>query len=374
MEEVSHEPMHYTNQSKKAAKVFSYSIMILFGLPGVVAFVVGIYWFFLEGDHWIGSIFIIPTGLLLVYIGWVAYDHNIREKEIKYEFMLHEKGIDEKRHYLKKNTITENHITFDNMDKVLIGNYVDRMIRRNGPDFFRFGVLVIIMYKNEYFFKRIFKANELSEWLIRLRDKNVPVHYTAYDLKRAYLDSTHYDVDFSGIEGTNWEEVEVLPPVEHEWTRNPFTVWQDEDIVKLKKKAEKKKTQKVDRYVAGGVFLYALFTGALIMPQLPLDEGIFAVSDLLLLTVMLVNVIIPVVFVYWRGQTKWYMPFIYFLAASAGNCLALLVVSSISDVPPLYGSALFTNGMLLIFLWYPALIIMKIAKGIILFIDKHNLL
>ncbi|WP_373893979.1 hypothetical protein ACUL41_02345 [Virgibacillus natechei] len=110
------------------------------------------------------------------------------------------------------------------------------------------------------------------------------------------------------------------------------------------------------------------------MPQLPLDEdGIFAVSDLLLLTVMLVNIIIPVVFVYWRGQTKWYMPFIYFLSASAGNCLGLLVVTSISSVPPLYGSALFTNIMLLIFLWYPALIIIKIAKGMIMFINRHNL-
>ncbi|ASK63961.1 hypothetical protein CFK37_18255 [Virgibacillus phasianinus] len=374
MEEVSHEPLLYTNQPQKAAKAFSYIFMLIFGLFALGAIVIGIYWLFLEGDLWIASCFSIPVGLLMGFIAWVAYDQNIREKEIKYEFVLNENGIDETRHYQKKNKVKENHIAFSDMDKILIGNYVNRIINTNGIDFFKFGVLVIVMYKDKYFFQRIFKANELTEWLIRMTDKNVPVYYTPYDLKQAFIDRVHYDVDFSKIDGIPWEEVEKLPPVEHEMPGNPFKEWQDENIELMKKNVKQKKTSKVDRYVTLAIFIYALFTGAVIMPQLPLEDGTFAMSDLLLLTVLLVNVLIPLVFVYWRSHTKWYMPFIYFIVASAGNCLALLFVILFTNIPLLFGSALFTNGMLLVFLWYPALIIMKLAKVVFLFIDKHNLL
>lgn len=375
MDEVSHEPLLYTNQPQTAAKVFSYILMLIFGLPAVAALSIGVYWLFLGNDLWIASIFLIPVGLLLGLIAWVAYDQNIREKEIKYEFVLNEKGIQEKRYYLKKNKIKENHIVFEDMDKVLVGNYVDRMPGLHTLDYYKFGVLVIIMYKNNYFFQCIYKADEFNEWLIRLVYKNVPVYYTSYDLKQSFIDQTEYDVDFSKIIGVPWEDIETLPPIEYEMASNPFTEWQDEQIETLKKNAEQKNTSRMDRYVTSAIFLYAFFAGGVIMPQLPLgSDGMFVVSDLWLLAVLLVNLIIPITLVYWRSYTKWYMPLIYFLVASVGNSVALFLVGLLSSVPPLYGSVVLTNVVLLIFLWYPALIIMKIAKMIFSFIYKHNLL
>lgn len=376
MGEVSHKPLRYTNQPQKPAKTLGYVVLILFGLGSIGALIIGVYLLFLGNDYWIASCFSIPVGLILGWIAWVAYSQNVREKNITHEFLLNENGIDEKWHNKTKNKVKENQIAFGDINKVLIGNYVDRMIGTEGMrDYFRFGVLVIVMYKNKYFFQRIFKANELTEWLIRMSDKNVPLYYTAYDLKQAFLDYTQFDVDFSKIEGTPWREIDQAPPVEHEMIQNPFTEWQEEDIEELKKNTTQKQTRKMERYVTAAIFFYALFTGSVIMPQIPLEDGIFAVTfDLFLLTVFLVNLLIPVVFVYWRSYTKWYMPFSYFLVASAGNCLVLFLVHLFSSVPPLYGAALFTNVMLLIFLWYPTLIIMKIAKVVFRFIYKHNLL
>ncbi|MUV38820.1 hypothetical protein JNUCC1_02691 [Lentibacillus sp. JNUCC-1] len=156
---------------------------------------------------------------------------------------------------------------------------------------------------------------------------------------------------------------------------NPFTEWQDEDIKEMKKNRIRKRSRRVDWYVTAAIFIYALFTGAVILPQVPLDDGTFDVaSDLFFSAVLLVNLLIPVIFVYWRSYTKWYMPFSYFLSASFGNCLALVLVHLFSSGPSLYGAALFTNVMFLILLWYPALAIIKLAKVVIMFIYRHNLI
>ncbi|WP_373893980.1 hypothetical protein ACUL41_02340 [Virgibacillus natechei] len=150
MEEVNHKPMHYTNQSKKAAKANGYLLAVIFVLLSAGGIGAGIYWLLLEGDHWIGSFLVIPIGLFMGFIAWIFYDHTMRENIVKYEFVLHEKGIDEKRHYMKKEAVTENHIAFNDMDKVLIGNYVDRIIKR-GPDIFRFGCLSLLCTKTSAF-------------------------------------------------------------------------------------------------------------------------------------------------------------------------------------------------------------------------------
>ncbi|MUV38819.1 hypothetical protein JNUCC1_02690 [Lentibacillus sp. JNUCC-1] len=212
MEKVSHEPFQYTNRRQKSEKVFGYIILILFGLGSLGAIFFGVYLLFLENDEWIASCFLIPSGLLLLWIAWIAYVHNVRKKDIIYDYVLYENGVAEEWHDQKGNKVKENQITFGDMDKVLIGNYVDRMPGGKGRiDYFRFGVLVIVMYQNNYFMQHIFQADELTVWLSRMRDKDISLFYTPYDLKQAFLDRAQFDIDFNNIKGIPWEEVEQEP-------------------------------------------------------------------------------------------------------------------------------------------------------------------
>ncbi|WP_010096117.1 hypothetical protein [Ornithinibacillus scapharcae] len=364
MKKSQHEPLQYSSKMPKTGFYLNLVLAVIFGLLTLALAIATIYWYILGGDFLIPAIFCTFVVIVLVSIPWVSVATINRYVNHVSEFVLHENGIAIKHIHKTKNKVEEKHIGFDEMNKVLIGNLRGKYLNLHKTSFDILGVLLIIMHQDGNFYQRLYDAEELEDWLLRLKDKGIPIYYTEYDLTIAYDSTASYDVDFNQIEGIPWdgERLPVPIPLTMNQTSKPYIIWKDEKVEQLKEKDQRRRTKRAEFLVIIMLFLYALFAGAVIMPSVPLlEDNTFEFEEKILLGVVLVNMVIPFLFVYWRKYTKWYMPIVYVLVGSIGNCLSLFLFS---EIPDLYEAAIIVNLFTLIIGWYPILLIVKICKAI----------
>ena len=132
MESIHHEPLRYPSIIRKAEKISLFVFIVLFGVLALGCIVMGIYWVFIGQCQWMFSMIFVPVGLLFSFIVYIFYEQIHRNKMVEYHFEINEKGIDEEWIDKKNHKATQKHIAFDDMHKVLVGNYVDNIINVKG--------------------------------------------------------------------------------------------------------------------------------------------------------------------------------------------------------------------------------------------------
>lgn len=366
-----HEPIHRSNKTTEREKGCFAFFTWMFILGAIILLGIMV---FSENDNVrilciVGAVIF---GALALFVNWFSKVGQDVEKH----FELNETGIHEYAINHKTGKKAEYHLLFEDIDKVLIGNYVNHIEYPSGQgiDFNRFGALIIIMSGEELYFERVMEMDLFNEWVVRLMDKQCPLYFTEYNLSPALGErSTHY-VDFRKIVGVPWNDVTEPPPVGQESRRNPFLNWEHGGELKDPTENETKEhAKKAEKITAISLFVYALFAGAVILPGMPLDgEGAYKDNNLILLGVTLVNVLVPSILVYWRKFTKWYLPFKHLLTVTIGNSLALLMISSLTNDAFVFEPILILNLTNLLIGWYPALFAIKIIRVVFTTLHKIN--
>ncbi|GAA0606990.1 hypothetical protein GCM10009001_25330 [Virgibacillus siamensis] len=369
-----HEPIHRSNQTTEQLKGCLAFFKWLFLLVAIVLLAIMIFKIDDTDSSGLRILCIIVAaifGVLALFVHWFSKDG-----EVETHFELNETGIHEYAINHKTRKESEYHLLFEDIDKVLIGNYVNHINfpTGQGVDFNRFGALIILINGAESYFEKAENMDEFNDWVTRLEDKQCPIYFTDYNLAPALRDrSTHY-VDFTKIKGVPWSDITEPPPVGQESRRNPFLTWEHEGELKDPGEKERKEvTRKAEKLSVIALFVYALFAGAVILPGLPLDgEGAYETSSTILFGITMVNILIPSVLVYWRNYTKWRLPLQYLVVAIIGNSIALLIISLVTHADFVFWPILVMNVTNLLLGWFPALIAVKMIKVIFEFLTNRS--
>src|SRR5690625_1348457 len=165
------EPIHFSNESKK--NLMSYVIFTIFAIPAIGSLMLGIYLSSLNNEWWLMLGFLFFSFVL----GFFAYVFYLSERKVVYSYTVTEEGIYQKWKNKRTGQTDENEIKFKGVHKVLIGLYADR-IPAQRKSFYRVSAILIIMHKDGYFFERFLSANDLKEWIKRMKKNVSSIVYT----------------------------------------------------------------------------------------------------------------------------------------------------------------------------------------------------
>lgn len=381
VEPVENEPVQYSSKESPGQRLFNYIFAIFLVVIFLVFLGFGLYYLANPQitDSGILAAILIPVGIILGALAFVIIYLTNHHQRYEYRFELTEAGIFEEKIYPKKDKVEESQILFEDMTKVLIGNYVEYVaLFKKGQDFshFKFKALLVVIHKDGVFLRVISDQDDLNLWISRLMDKEIPMYYTDYNLLRAPSDYALYQIDFNEIDAVPWEEVKAPPNIGHSDKDNPYMIWESEDIKKLKSRDKLRKTKKIEKNVLKILFFYAILIGGVFLTQLSLDEhGEIELTGPVFLFVFLVNIFIPIIFVFWRPFTKWYMLFAYYLLVTAGNLIGLGVGSLLLSNPVFtkFIDVISLNIAILFFGWLPGLLIVKVIKFLFLRVFKNKI-
>lgn len=206
------DPLYYTSKESNAQILFN---------KGISVFMLGItflciYFMYLivdEGMTEDGDIAgLVAIGICAIATGvgafYVYYGTN-RHKRFLRQFQLHDDRIDEKLTYPKQGKEKKNRITFDQVDRIIVGSFTETsfsVIMRILMHLFqpsKYFSLVIVVYRGNYFLKKISSQNEMDQWMGKFKRANLPVFFTDYDLSLAYLGyEKGVDIYFEGVADT----------------------------------------------------------------------------------------------------------------------------------------------------------------------------
>src|SRR5699024_5745513 len=375
MKEDIHKPITHSNQptQEKRQRVNRNFLISLFRSlffigAGIYFLTIGSGWLLATGMFVIG-IFPAAFALLIIY-------GNIKVNRYEIYYELNKKGYFQKQIDHKKGTEHTISLPFENVREVIVGNNVRDISTKDSPAF-RQGALMVLKHgEDEVLFREFLDENELYDWVSRFYDKGCPLFITEYNLRPALLDSNKYDdIDFNKLEGEPWDGENFPTELDARKEVNHFPPWEpstdkkhDVDI----KKRKKENTRKWEIRIGVLLLIYALVLGFTVMPWQPLneDQNAWIMGIPFVFGVLGVNVLLPLLFVFWRAHTKWFLPFIYFGLVFAGNSVAVFLVSLFTNIPSLYITITAFNIVILLYGWIPGYILIKAVKGIITLVQK----
>ncbi|MBY7143148.1 hypothetical protein KFZ56_08770 [Virgibacillus sp. NKC19-3] len=368
-----YDPIKHSNRHTERDKRLFFLLFLVFGLVALLLIVFGIYIVIVDSGLWALLILFLVIAAPMIFFALAFYP---RQREVVYSYELNDNGLYQHWEYTKTGKEKEIYTPFEDMDKVLIGHLPTRIPVHKGRDYFRFDARLILMYQGNYFVQDFYPMDDPNQWIDRFADAGIPIRYTNYDLFSAFITAYYIEVDFYEMESIPWDFTGDQLRLGEESHRNPFPKWISEEgeekIKTVKEDIKVPKTRRAEKLTLWMLFVFAVFFGSVMMPGMPLDEdGVVSFGEALF-TAIIINALIPFVFVYWRSYTKWYNPILYFIVVSIGNCLGLFIVSLFRDIPNLYGS-IFIMNIFNLFLWATLLIFVKGIKFIGDYKRKHNL-
>ncbi len=359
------EPLKHSNSVSKSPIAYIVSGIFLLGALGFIG--LSFYLASFDGSWWV-FIFFVPCALILGGIAALFYPS---ERRVVYSYEVNNEGIFQHWRNTKTNEEQENVILYENIEDVIVGIYADyiRMPREQGISFYRFEALLIIKYDGgKYFFERFWNKDDLHQWIARMEGKVPAIYYTDYDLKEALHARIYTEVDFTKVPVTTVDV--VSEHLSKDKTRNPFTSWLPEDVKKIvqekeeeiKKKTTNPKTIKAEKITFIAISIFNVLIAAIYIPTVPYDaEGYMEMTAGIIFGYFLINLLIPLLFVFWRNKTKWYLPFQLVFYAVISNTIGLILASITTDYAPDYDYLVVLNFFNII-LWVGSFVLVKLIK------------
>lgn len=329
----------------------------------------GIYFLFLQPINWIlVSIFAVISFISgLIFAFFMQQKKYLERYEIFYE--LNEKGYFQTAIDHKAGQREETSILFDSVWEVIIGNSIKES--SSNKKLYYAGKLMVFKYKDDqYYMREFFNEEEFYDWTARFQDKGLPLFQTDDDLRPALLERQKYHTDFNQLKGEPWNGEEFPQKIGRKIYKNPFHPWEPDE-----KKPEislRKKTRKWEIRIGILLLAYAFILGLTVLPWQPVadDNTFWEIGILFVIGVYGINILLPIITVFWRAYTKWFLPFIYFVILFAGHSIPVWIISIFTDIPPLGIFIFATEIIILLFGWIPGYILLKVGKGIFMFIRK----
>ncbi|MFD1412377.1 hypothetical protein [Oceanobacillus jeddahense] len=372
-----HQPITGTIQTPQETTRLLKRVMKLFIIICIITNGGGIYYLVSEPPHWI-----LASTLLFVGIGFaflifliIYFIKKMKRYEVDYE--LNEQGYFQVKRDLRTGTKENIAVPFDSIHEIIVGN---NMIDRSQYRVVQFytGAFMVLKYgDNQICFIEFFDNNELYQWIDRFHDKGIPLFQTYHDLRPAYLDAQKMSADFNQLEGKPWNGKNLPITLGETIQGNPFPPWEPEsEKASDKQKPDmdiREQTKKWEFRTGVVLFIYAVILGFTVMPWQPVDEdNVWVMGSLFILGVFILNILLPIILVFWRSYTKWYLPIVYFAVMLIGHSLPVWFVSLFVDTPPLLLTVFSFDLLVFLFGWIPGFILVKILKGIYHFL-KYNL-
>lgn len=353
------EHLVYTNERTHKAPA-----SIVASLFAVVMMVIGYIAALLHGDWWMMGIFIV-VGMLLgvfTYVFVQAGPKNIYRYEVKTDGLFQQ--------WICAGEITELFIPFADMGLVLVGMVEAQTFLPGGRKIYQYHALLVIQAEDEYFFKKFTEKAELAQWMNRFQGKVPAVQYTMMNLGKAFSAREDMKIDFAQAPMDDRDVVsdyigaESYTSLLEDWEPSGL----HESVLASHRQKTVPRTRQAEKWTMWALFLYNLLFALFIFPIVPVDQSrIVELSELVLLGYVIANVLIPVVFVFWRSFTRWYLPLLFAVVTLAGNMIGVLGALWIHDFPFMFAS-LFILQALTIVLWTVAMIHIKLLKLIRIFL------
>lgn len=160
-------------------------LLIIVGLGGLYGF----FYYILHPNEKdaMDLVFVSAFVVLFMAISVYALIRNIYVSNKKdYRYRFYEDKIVEM--YFDEKEITKEILT-QNINHVLIGNITEKItvaVGRRVRNTYKYGFLIVIKHHNKYFTREVYNQGELDTWIDFLRNNEIPVHVTEYDLRTAY--------------------------------------------------------------------------------------------------------------------------------------------------------------------------------------------
>ena len=272
--------------------------------------------------------------------------------------------IDEKGKALKSS------LSLSDVNQVLIGLYVDEGFIPSSEILYRVHALIVVFHEKRMYFKRCRRLEEFIYWVDRFEENDCLVRYTTYDLSSAFHAHQYVPVDFSRVPYTDEDVVSSV--LGTETTTAEWGEWHCEhtydEVRELCRAQTVTRTRIAETFSFVYLFLYNIIIGCFLFPLAPIhSSGIIVFTDMIIVTFVCMNVLVPIVCVFWRRFTRRFLPCMYTFISFCGGFIGVVLTLNISNIFLVIGSLLIIYAVNF-FLWSIGMIGIKLCKLAIWFI------
>lgn len=323
----------------------------------------------------------VPLTAILIFSAIVLRPDDSLKRLPTYQYELDESGIHESIVDPETEEVSQTHIPFQAIHRVLIGNFVQKHkgIRLFSASHHEYVALMVIEHDNGQYMHIFETVDEFENWLPRFLHQDFPVVQTDYDLAPAFDRLEGDDLHFYDVPGERWEADTPYPPIGEKSIRNRFKPWEvrstyQPDVEKAKgvektkeadKNDKKPHTKKWENRSLVALALISFLIVGLFFPFTPVsDDGSFIKTGMMRI-IMGILIILPVITVFWRPYTRWYLPVLYFFVATIVGLGIYGFETLLTDLSFPYFRVIQFFAWLTIVWWVPAFILLKVIRRII---------
>ncbi|MFD3257029.1 hypothetical protein ACE3MQ_00255 [Paenibacillus lentus] len=337
----SKEDLKYSNQIPKWAKFAHVVIISIIGLIGAGAFVLGGY-FVYTGD-WLGAILCLIVGIVIVWATRMMIIGSKLHTDFVFVSELRDDGYYTYFKNIKNGHEEEHLIPFQRMQEVLIARKTQYMSSGNKdiPGHYIVGSQIIMQWRDEhgnidYSLFGIASRSDLSKWVNKFREHNVPLLHTYQNVSEASAAdfiSGYHELDKSPL-----SSIDLLSDIETR-RRNNIPMWQSAEMKLRRAQQQSGNDRRIFRPMYG-IALFALFLNAMLwMPYWVIEEEMFADSSPSAVISVLTVLSVIISRTYWRRKRRWYLPIADILMILAVSFAGLTVARLWRPIPSIYYEA-----------------------------------
>lgn len=238
-------------------------LLIIIGLGGLYGF----FYYILHPDEKDAMDLVFVCAFVVLFMGVSAYAliRNIyRDNKEDYRYRFYEDKIVEM--YFDEQEITKEILT-QNINHVLIGNITEKItvaVGRRLRNTYKYGFLIVIKHHNKYFTREVYKQGELDTWMDFLRNNEIPVHVTEYDLRIAYNLHKRFpnEIKFEKVDDSILLE-DTTKYLEMKWDKftHVLSYWNSEEFNEILTQYHTERDKKIQLYAWIGFIVFGLVIG-----------------------------------------------------------------------------------------------------------------
>lgn len=176
----------------------------------------------------------IGVGLMIVNIGvtiimavFSLYYYNISKGDAFTErFLVNERGIFKTYKNYTQETEHKEHITFENIKKIIVCNYAaPYQEQKSKKQYYYLGAFILIYHTEGSYFLYVYKADQFHNFIDRFLDKNRPLYRSKKNLENLFLREDIEKLDFSLLPIEAWDGQSNFPSFEDKWDHDPYETY-----------------------------------------------------------------------------------------------------------------------------------------------------
>ncbi len=238
-------------------------LLLIVGLGGLYGF----FYYILHPNEKDAMDLVFVFAFVVLFMGLSAYAlirniYGSNKKDYRYRF--YEDKIVEM--YFDEKEITKE-IVSKNINYVLIGNITKKItvaVGRRVRNTYKYGFLIVIKHHNKYLTREVYKQVELDTWMDFLRNNEIPIHITEYDLRTAYDLHNRFpnEIKFEQVDDSILLE-DTTKHLEMKWDKFTHTLfyWNSEEFDEMLRQYHTERDKKIQLYAWIGFIVFGLIIG-----------------------------------------------------------------------------------------------------------------